>query len=84
MERYFAYGSNLSTEQMQVRCPTARALSPCTLEGWRFTFVQPHDGWGVAALQALCGQRSQSCTVSFTNCLILTCEARPHRARGGR
>jgi hypothetical protein len=44
MTRYFAYGANLSRAAMGRRCPSARALGPATLEGYRF-FVGI-DGWG--------------------------------------
>ncbi len=33
---YFAYGSNMATQQMTARCPGARALGTARLDGWRF------------------------------------------------
>jgi len=33
---YFAYGSNMVLEAMRERCPTARALVPAVLTGWRY------------------------------------------------
>ena len=36
MPLYFAYGSNMSIEQMAERCPSARALGCGRLDGWRF------------------------------------------------
>ena len=36
MPYYFAYGSNMSREQMAARCPGASALGSARLEGWRF------------------------------------------------
>lgn len=33
---YFAYGSNLSTEQMRTRCPTSTAIGLGFLPGWRW------------------------------------------------
>ena len=33
--KYFAYGSNLNTAQMAVRCPGMRKLSPAILAGWQ-------------------------------------------------
>ena len=33
---YFAYGSNMVLEAMRERCPTARALAPAVLAGWRY------------------------------------------------
>ncbi len=33
---YFAYGSNMDTAQMAVRCPGARMVGPACLEGYRF------------------------------------------------
>lgn len=35
MMLYFAYGSNMSMEQMMMRCPTARAVATAQLRGWR-------------------------------------------------
>lgn len=31
---YFAYGSNMLSKRLQERCPSARAISPATLNGW--------------------------------------------------
>ena len=36
MTPYFAYGSNMSRALMGRRCPTAAAIGPARLEGWRF------------------------------------------------
>lgn len=36
MRLYFAYGSNMSSAQMAMRCPGARALGPALLSDWRF------------------------------------------------
>jgi hypothetical protein len=41
---YFAYGSNMPRAAMMRRCPTARAMGPARLPGYRF-FVGI-DGWG--------------------------------------
>ena len=38
---YFAYGSNLSIEQIKLRCPDMVALQPYTLAGWKLAFC-PH------------------------------------------
>lgn len=35
---YLAYGSNLHIQQMQQRCPTARALGTSILNGYRLVF----------------------------------------------
>lgn len=35
---YFAYGSNMNIEQMQMRCPTAIPLGPLRIRGWRLVF----------------------------------------------
>lgn len=51
---YFAYGSNMSPEQMRVRCPGAVKVSSACLPGWRFLINQR----GVATIRrvasALC------------------------------
>jgi hypothetical protein len=44
MTLYFAYGSNMRSAAMQVRCPGARAVGPAWLDDYRF-FVGI-DGWG--------------------------------------
>ena len=44
MTLYFAYGSNMQRGAMRARCPSARALGPAALEGYKF-FVGV-DGWG--------------------------------------
>ncbi|MEU8524346.1 MULTISPECIES: gamma-glutamylcyclotransferase family protein [Streptomyces] len=38
---YFAYGSNMSGEQMRERCPSARPLGIAHLYGWRRSFCVP-------------------------------------------
>lgn len=43
---YFAYGSNMDENQMQHRCPGARPVGTCTLEGMRFVL----DSAGVASI----------------------------------
>lgn len=40
---YFAYGSNLSTAQMETRCPGAQPLERATLRGWRWLIMS--RGW---------------------------------------
>lgn len=35
---YIAYGSNLSVEQMRLRCPDARIAGQTVLEGWELLF----------------------------------------------
>src|SRR5438105_10391828 len=47
MALHFAYGSNMSTALMRMRCPGAAALGLATLAGWRFV-VNPD---GVGSLQ---------------------------------
>jgi gamma-glutamylcyclotransferase (GGCT)/AIG2-like uncharacterized protein YtfP len=48
--RYFAYGSNLSAEQMRTRCPSARREAKAWLRGHRLVFGGFSHGWqgGVA------------------------------------
>ncbi len=42
MKRYYiAYGSNLSEEQMAMRCPTAKIVGTTTLKDWRLLFNGP-------------------------------------------
>jgi len=44
MTLYFAYGSNMQRAAMKARCPSAHALGPAVLSGYRF-FIGI-DGWG--------------------------------------
>ena len=37
---YFAYGSNMLTERLVVRCPSARAVSPALVDGYRLEFCK--------------------------------------------
>lgn len=50
MPLYFAYGSNLSTEQISERCPSARFISAGWLPGYRLDFTRRSSLWegGVA------------------------------------
>ena len=46
---YLAYGSNLNTEQMSMRCPTAKVMGAAVLKDYRLVFrevasVEPHKG----------------------------------------
>ena len=50
MTFYFAYGSNMHRLAMKRRCPSARAVGPAALNGYRF-FVGL-DGWGSVAPSA--------------------------------
>jgi gamma-glutamylcyclotransferase (GGCT)/AIG2-like uncharacterized protein YtfP len=52
MELYFAYGSNLSTERMTARCPSAEVFSRAVLHGFRLCFPRTHRNWpgGVAGI----------------------------------
>lgn len=38
MKYYIAYGSNLSVEQMAVRCPDATVVGPAVLKNWKLAF----------------------------------------------
>ena len=52
-ELYFAFGSNLSTNQMVRRCPSATIVSTATLPGWRLAFAGhsvTRGGCGVATI----------------------------------
>ncbi len=41
---YFAYGANLDRDGMRQRCPSAQAIGPAVLEGYRFMIGS--GGWG--------------------------------------
>lgn len=43
---YFAYGSNLSTSQMETRCPGSYVVGPAQLAGYRLTFDHSSRMWG--------------------------------------
>lgn len=45
MKRYYgAYGSNLNMQQMKRRCPGAKVLGQCNLEGYRLMFKGSKTG----------------------------------------
>ena len=46
MPHYFAYGSNLSSRQMLLRCPGASAIGPARLTDYELAFTRPSRRWG--------------------------------------
>jgi len=54
---YFAYGSNMSEEQMRAECPRAECLGPARLAGYRLAFLRRsvRTGTGVADVVADAG-----------------------------
>jgi len=44
MRYYLAYGSNLNTRQMKMRCPDAREMGTTELPGWRLMFKGSKSG----------------------------------------
>jgi gamma-glutamylcyclotransferase (GGCT)/AIG2-like uncharacterized protein YtfP len=46
MTLYFAYGSNLDSEQMFCRCPSAQLVGPGQLDGYRLAFAGRSAAWG--------------------------------------
>lgn len=47
---YFAYGSNINLNQMDMRCPEARVVGPVVLEGYELLFRGNLRGCGVATI----------------------------------
>ncbi|MFR8038204.1 gamma-glutamylcyclotransferase family protein [Clostridium fessum] len=47
---YFAYGSNINLNQMDMRCPNARVIGPVVLEGYELLFRGNLRGCGVATI----------------------------------
>lgn len=52
MRYYMAYGSNMSVQQMQARCPDAVPVGTAVLRGWRLVFrlhatIEPHKAGAV-------------------------------------
>lgn len=55
MKRYIAYGSNLSAEQMAVRCPDAKVIGMAAIWDWKLVFrgcatIEPAKGRVVPVL----------------------------------
>ena len=49
---YFAFGSNMLTERLRARCPSARALGLGVLPGWRLAFhKRSRDGSSKADIE---------------------------------
>jgi len=46
MVRVFGYGSNMRTEQLRARCPSATDFAPAWLPGHRLAFVGHSGAWG--------------------------------------
>jgi len=56
---YFAYGSNLLSQRMTARVPSARGLCVASADGFRLCFGKPgRDGSGKATLVASTGSRA--------------------------
>jgi hypothetical protein len=56
---YFAFGSNLSTDQMAGRCPGSRVFLPGVLAGYRLAFMGEGSKWGAggtATIEAVPGK----------------------------
>lgn len=47
---YFAYGSNMNTNQMAFRCPDAQVIDTVRLENYRLVFRSNGGGKGVATI----------------------------------
>lgn len=56
MPLYFAYGSNMSTSQFELRCPSARIVGKGYLKGYKLSFTYFSSGWqgGVADIVPDC------------------------------
>ena len=55
MKYYIAYGSNMSAEQMSLRCPNAKLVGKAMLQDWKLKFkihatIEPCEGSYVPAL----------------------------------
>ncbi|MBI5166179.1 MAG: gamma-glutamylcyclotransferase [candidate division NC10 bacterium] len=50
---YFAYGSNMDSEQMRERCPESRFITTARLKDFRLVFSRWSEGWdgGVADIE---------------------------------
>jgi hypothetical protein len=45
MQHYFAYGANMDAEHMAARVPSAAAVGPGRLDGFRLTFSVYSTEW---------------------------------------
>ena len=54
---YFAYGSNLNHEQMQVRCKDSKYIKNFFLEGYRLSFCAVENSYGVANIVKKLGSK---------------------------
>lgn len=48
---YLAYGSNMSVEQMKIRCPRARIIGTGMLQDWRLLFKGDHITTSFATIE---------------------------------
>ncbi len=58
MHQYFAYGSNLSLEQMEQRCPGSKLIGPGWIDGYRLEFNFPSKRWGGGAADIIADKGS--------------------------
>jgi hypothetical protein len=55
---YFAYGSNMLTERLRRRCPSANLLGVATVENWAFTFSKrSKHGCGMGTISQSAGSK---------------------------
>lgn len=56
--RYFAYGSNMLTERLQSRCPSAKRRHVARADNWALSFSKKsQDGSGKATISEVAGER---------------------------
>lgn len=69
---YFAYGSNLSEEQVQKRTPYAKLVCRAALKDYKLTFVTYNYGWkgGVANIEKSEGDTVYGLVWSFTDDML--------------
>lgn len=65
MKYYVAYGSNLSVDQMALRCPDATIVGKASLDGWRLVFryhatIEPCEGSTVPVLVWAISERDEA------------------------
>ena len=51
--RYFAYGTNMASEEIEAWCPEARFLGPARLDGHRFAITRESRRWGGGAADVI-------------------------------
>ena len=69
MRYYFAFGSNINSNQMKSRCPSAKIIGVAVLRNWRLSFAGRSKTWhgGVATIEKKKFSKTYGVVYQITN-----------------